>query len=792
MSITLINVRSIIGGGGVSLLASPVPLQLAMLSDESIRAKVPIVMEADSYKFERDVNSDFSTATVIQNTSSTELIDTGLAVDTLYYYKVTVIGTGKESLPITGSKRTLSFNPKFWFEAEGSRAGVDNAYANANGGTTSFTLLSWKSIMGDPRTITLGNSNTLNKIDFASGSNNEAKSDTASRYIRLAANTDSPLDVPVTATGDFTFYFKTEHPNFFRTLISDIPSDSSIVFNTTKNLRVKIGGILYAVNFPLDIPTKILYDFVIRRTGTLLEMSQDAGVTWITMSASCSTADWVLNTFKQDAYPEGSRYVGAVARLVLVNEALADSQLLEIRDYLYGDPVTTPVLDKATLNLDTGLSYSASTGETIDNRLSVENGMTRRTWHCFNYGDYTVTNIATNGQLASDFYLDIIRVHKHSTNESALIEMPLLPDASAANERHLVGGVFEFNGGLFHYELNAWYDGSNGTDEDNKILFRQFAKGANNSIDLTNLDLPQTFNGLGDGFLAGQGYQGFFELGQRRHVISNGFAPTFGMRYLYHSYCDDYLSAWKYSRLLDTETIGRWCYPFYFPQPRANDYILMGINMWLQGTDFIESYLFETNGIEVRNFGRTFSKTLGDKNWLTNAELVANFQLDAQVVPGSGAGSVRMGSAHIDENGELYLIAGNNTNQGQFTFWYGTPGGSMTSKSIDFGGRAMVSCETSGGEGGYVIKRSTNNYDVYLLAIEVGVWQVWKFSTTDKGNTWTDEGRQSTDVTKPHQFLAGTANGTDADYLTLTYKRIESGGVNHEIDWASDIYDDIT
>lgn len=753
------------------------PLQLAPMSNTTIRAWVAQITGATSYKFEYDTDSGFSSPTEFQNTSSNVCMITGLTIDTLYYIRV----TPSNALPISGSQRTIPFAVEAWYEIAGIEPDTDNAYGDADAGATVYNVQSIKSIINvSGPSVTLGTNSLLRAVDFAAGVVNAGHSDEAIYSLTGDTTADRTLSSPITLSGNFTIAFKAEHPGAFRTFMDDTTSNSYVVFNSTAQIRVYIDNTQYSYTFGSALNNKSQYDWVIRRTDALLEVSNDGGTTWNTMSASAKTNNFVISALGSDAAPYGSRYDASISRIVIVNSSISNSDCDYIFDYLKSKAFTSS--DKAITGVEGVTFETAPSGNAIvgDSNLAIENGMTRRSWMVLNEGDFTFMFHHTN-ENATDYYQDILFILKHSTGQIATLELP-----ASLDENHLYGGWFKFDGRLIHMEPNAWYDSTNSTGRPNRPIMRLFDK-STTKADLTSYEELTRFNGLFNGISEFQGYYGFFDTANRRFLFSNGFMPSGGQRFLQVQYCDDYLNHWFFNRIMDSELSTLWPYVFYIWHPHDAGEIIIGVNVLDTSTSkyaYAGLIRVSLDGKTVENFAGTFSKDVSRHNWLTWSEFTTNFVFETRT-----SGEVRIGNAHYDENGEVFLIVGDGGTDAQYKFCYGSPDGALTEKSIDFGGRTMV---TSGSaEGGYIHKTGENSYDVYLLADNSGDWQVWKFSTADKGDTWSDEGAISADNTKRHAFIMGTANQLEADNITLSYLRVDDEGAGVADGVAAYVYHDL-
>lgn len=762
-------------GSGGAAQAFDSPLQLSAKSNTVIRAYVAKIKGATSYKFEYDTDSAFSSPTEAQNTSSNICVITGLTINTLYYIRV----TPSNAEPITGSQRTIPFTVEGWYEISGIEPDTDNEYADASGGSTVYHVQTLKSIVNaSGPTITLGTQAIVRAVNFDSGAPNTSHGESAS-YTLTGEGVERVLSSSITLTGDFTFYWEGQHPGIFCNALSDVTSGSYLAFNGTAQVRVYIGSTNYSYTFPSALNNGSHYKWGVRRVSTLLQITNDGGATWNTMSASAKTNDFIISKLGSTVF--GSLYPGTYNRLVFINSAIADGDFAYITNYNKSNAFTST--DKSITGVE-GITFSAApAGNAIvgDSNLNIQSGMTRRTWMVLNEGDYTFMVHHTN-ENGIDYYQDIIYVLKHSTGEIGTIELP-----ASSDENHLYGGVVKFDGRLIHMEPNAWYDGTNATERPNKPIMRLFTK-SGTKVDLSEYEELTRFNGLFNGISQYQGYFGFFDTPNRRFLFSNGFQPAGGQRHLQVAFSDDYLNQWNFNRILDSELSTRWPYAFYFYHPHNSSEIIIGVNLSDTSAGkfaYAGIIRLDADGKTVKNFSGSFTKDVSRHNWLTWSEFTTNFVFETRT-----AGEVRIGNAHYDENGEIFLIVGDGGTDAQYKFCYGTPDGSLTEKSIDFGGRVMV---TSGSaEGGYVHKISENNYDVYLLAANSGNWQVWKFSTDDKGDTWTDEGAVSADSGKVHQFIAGTANQLEADNITLSYIRVDDAGAGVADAIGAYVYHDIT
>ena len=769
------NLHGLLSAGSVAAaeaLGSPLPAYAAAYSTTKIFVWWQKVSNPDSYKVERDTSNTFSIPTVIQNTSANEVLDTGLTIDTIYYYRITAIGSGfEDSTPVVVSRKTLGaavdmFLLPMGLERE-ERAGIDNENDYGEVRATGGWSNKYKSI-GDGYIDLIRPAGT-SETPAISKSYDSASTETA-KYIGGASSDIMRPSEDMVFDGAFSVLIELERmiEPINRILFNDSTSDYLFLSNLN-SVRLDTAGAANQQNYPdaplpLNTRTRVAIE---RDDSDVFRISNDEGENWsagVTISGTLTISTTT-----------GSVLSGALLLwntfIVKLGGVLTTSQIQEYFNYTEQTNVA-PVANGDTLK-----------GITIDQTLSsnelavalgelsvVGTGNVRHTRHWI-VGSKII--IYTHGAAESPYFSqDGIYVYDFITEKISL-KKPF-PVYEETGDVHLNGGMSVFDDRLIQVEANNHYD----TFEDEAYL--QITS-SGRDLDLGEFTTQKFYNGHTKRIGYRAQYGQHHKLGDDYYLIFQEYddiSPS-GAHRLCAYRSKDLLNTFEKKTIINNTNEGHWAYPASAYDPTSGAIYLVNNVFDTIPTELDRSYnklhiiKYEADGTASNLLGTPFSKNVGfDQVFgteLNTSDLDTNFLIfDAS---GTTKGTLRITDIHLD--GEiLYFICGDGTApdgnnvQGWRYCEINLTTRVLTYNDIDTGAVELVAPNYH--EGNVIRRISATDIRFYALTYNSGDNQIVEFRSADKfATTVSIHTTHASASGKKYFHLRGAINAVGQDYFAI-------------------------
>jgi hypothetical protein len=731
-------------------LSSPAPLNIVPISNSVIYSSWTGIGGA-SYSYKRGLQSDFSDVVEVYSGTDPFFSDSGRATGTTYYYQLTASLEGYEDVVITGSAKTVSFTPEFWYEATGARQATNNDYVDADSGTVGID--SFKSIIntsGPSAAFVTTRANIL-----AGTSTGTSNNDSAYRVAVIAAKAYNLSSAISLASNEvFTVMAKIAFvgtPLNHRLTVDLVDTTRRIQFSSLSSIGVSPAGTLRTITVPA-MSLNIWYDVVIRRiAGNTLQASVDGGATFANAAATDGGAFQIGQLF-------GSLSI-LMERITVVKQTLTLAQMTEF--FAYGELpayVPAPPADSDELIDVEGITYSPYTGPYItDATLSyAATASPQRGSRMLSEGDKCGLILQKNETVdtgADRFYLYDKTGARIGYKE--LAAKGVNTDTHNTRSFTVTDRKFLFLQGYPHYvhTPNSFYMETSGPE-----------------YDLTEITNRVVRGGVPSGICAMSQYPNITVLTDGKILVATqGWDGTNG-GFLNNFMTTDFGNSWEKVTVASTEDSDDWFYPAVPYNNVVGDWHYVFIKHLVDiGEDYNYLYMVKTqDGRTFYNMNESYSKNVTGNNYFTKAQLQANCMVfDASALPGN----CQTHTVNVDENGIPHLIAGDGNGGWQLIRWNGT---AWVTQVLDFGLTDVVTSDSTviaAWATQFLHPKSTpGHYDMYFL-YDPGndLWQITKFTTTDYGATLTEDRNFMTgqDAAVRHLRIVGTQNACYTNNIAI-------------------------
>lgn len=722
---------------------------------------------ADSYVLQRATASDFSDAATIATTADTAYRDGGLSAWATYYYRVKALKSGSFDSQYATGQATALFQPVGWWEASmlpftaGAGATGTNKY-----GTIGYTGTN------DADTIrcvfgAAGDFVKVTSFDATLGGSR----DWPSYIVGVAEGADAhanPNAALIAPPGqDFTLAWKVHlGDRGISSAGASILASSGgstvveirptlVIFRDTANAAI-VNVTLGSSAIPDRASTTYypLVDFVIQREADTMRVSTDGGETWYANNdTDVSTAVFRFGSLK-------GRYVRIMYDTVLAPSA----QLSAFFDFERTEEQAEDI--SAGNNTWNGLTWSAwSGGYMVDTSLSWNPTASIIRKNVWAFGDYTAINL--NEIFASPWYSDdkvyvIDHVNSQISGEWRVASPNKIVDV------HHNGTLFPYNTQLYHIEHDVHYDKGGSsccpvdsvgrrtlvvttTGKDYNFAGQRRVRQQKQATALWyNLQYHQLWaidsNAV---IMAAQRWDG-----DNANSIEVGITR-------------DNFASWEKNELCENDNTDWYYLNSIYSEDDTARLIVENYDID-NGNKYSAIYFLKTaDGYNWQNLDGSFSQDIRRHNTIPKDTLHAYFRIDTATT-----GDIRAAQFFYDDGaGEIYGIIGTGQNDSlQLAY---TSGNAWVFKTIDPGDSTLIVDVGQPDFSAAAVKRSVNTYDVYLHGDNGGSgdWNVLRYRTTDKGDTWAFQEKISTDDASKHKRIQITHNAEYANNIILTAAR---------------------
>jgi len=671
---------------------------------------------ADSYVIERATDSGFTanlTDLSSEGYNGTDLtyLDTGLTIDTTYYYRVKAVKSGyTDSAWVTASAQTISVSPSFWYEGTGLAESTTNAY----GKLTNNLLDNLYSIVNT--------SGPSLDFDTTKGAGNPADNEIA-YYGFSNGNLDYWFSSTVSYAGDFTLAFRFK---FLGTPVNHYLASNSgdatrwIRFQSLTAIQFRFGGGILSATFPTALVVGKWADVVIKRSGTTLFVSSDGGLNFSAGTASSGGTFSFETAFASDR-ASGNVMNGTFKRWAGWGSVLTQAQLDQFWNYEKQSTATEDALD--ALIPTYGLTYSDFTSYVVNNTLSST----------ATAGSYRTRVIVGRDKAfillhrisdATYYTQDLIYVYDFTTNK---ISDPVLLGIPVNNtDVHNNGSIVRWGNRIMHGEISVHYDQSIST----KLLL----KTSGNHFNFNEITTLSLGNGVVNGTLGKSQYEQFLVYNNIIYCVFQEWNGTYAQWVSLGISYDGGVS-WEKYRIVDSAGASEFVYPtLVFSETKLRVFIgwIAASNRYKHQTyletEFATPYLW-------KNLAGSFSQDVRFNNPINRTNSLASCRVgvDASAL----AGNVKVGHPYQEvSGGEVWAIQGDGIDTA-LNLIRGTSGGSFTSQLLNFGIYSIITTwlSSDGDNLPFAVKTGADSFDIYVHVTNGGNWQIAKFTTTDGGLT---------------------------------------------------------
>lgn len=733
---------------------------------------------ADSYTLERATDITFSDAVELATVGTTSYTDVAPASETKYYYRVAATKSGYQAGYGIDSTETLR-NLYAWYEFSGL------GYANET-----ITPKGLRNRYG-----VTGVSSPFNRADTVFSITGSApalyKNGTASMVENIAKQ--NPVGLLNMSTYSYivpdSFLFIGPDQNFTLIMSLDLidrgitflatpvrNQTAAIVFDIRQTIALfwKEGGGNHIISYP-DGQVKeglageeALLNLVIQREVDTLRISFDSGNTWFTTS-SATVSDAKYHIYDVGYYP--------MERMAYDTSILSTAQIQRVANYYNtteksADYNTGKDSFRGVEYIDTIPVYYSDTALAFNPTGSFTRD------RIFSIGDKSV--ILMNERFDTIHKVqDYAIVLDHVTDSiSAPIYYGVPPTGRAradVDDVHNNGTLFPYGDRLVHIEQNLHYE-----DKPNTIVIT--STGGN--YNFSGLKKIRVQKDAEQSWMHSQ-YHRFNLIGNTIYYSAQEWNNTGRADKYVVGQSRDNFASWEKNRLAETGSTN-W---FYGQDAyREDDTLSIFLELMEPDMDVAEAvfYLQSSDGYNWQSLDKAFSWDIRNYNPIPTDTLMSC----CVVVQADSAKSARVNYWNYEpvEN-ELYGVT--ETSGGDSLQLIYSSGGSWVKKPIGIADSTIITF-TSGlsnvaDNSPVMIKRSVNTYDLYCHGHNGGSgnWNVLHYRTTDKGDTWTFQGKLTTDDTRKHKRMQATKNAEYAIHILLT-AAVENDANNADV-WIYDI-----
>lgn len=731
---------------------------------------------ADNYLLLRNTSNTELGAATIYFGSDTYFEDTGLTINTTYYYFLQAHKSGySDSAYATSTRTTFPYMPDFFYlfpglghGTLGVSGGTDNAFG-VTSNTQGDDIDSFKSII-----------NTSGPTATAVSSKAKVACSSRENAYKTYCGVSTPARYScsaITWSGDFTVcvraYGRTSGMTINRVLMGHNAGTNFIRFNSSTAMGMRIGGSVWAVNYATPITQTRWYNIVIQRSGTTIRVSLDQGATFGSASAAGNSV--TFDRFMGDGV-SGSDFDGQIELIAGVGHVMTQTEIDRTFSLMKGDAVIIPDNDDSIVPTVSGWNPLSAGNLLVDNTLgsaaTASSSRFSRAEVLGGYGYALVHQKANTDYWLNDFWFS------YRFSDSYVSDLHALGVPFENIDVHNNGGISIIGNRLIHCEEEIHY----GVYTKPEVMI---LKKSGKNMDLTKVMIIPQGNGFANLVGAKTQYHQQIHYNNKIYTFAQEFCSTTWQQevtevnIVVFISSDGGISQEKYTIVTSGDIIQFWYVSAVFHEDGIFDLVLSNIQTALpEGRYRYVAKLRSTDGAQTWIApGGGFSKTVVNNNPITRTEMINNATIiDANALAGNGKGFYFF---HDPSNDEVYGLAANGNSEIVFMRQIAN-GAFETPVVISIPGHTLETSVLSsdGDNTPVVIKTGTNNYTLYFHETNSGSWLWSTATTTDSGVNWTFGEQLSQDNTKKFQRMHPSRNFHYQDKaFILAMKRVDATGV---------------
>lgn len=183
--------------------------------------------------------------------------------------------------------------------------------------------------------------------------------------------------------------------------------------------------------------------------------------------------------------------------------------------------------------------------------------------------------------------------------------------------------------------------------------------------------------------------------------------------------------------------------------------------------------MYSDDMVTWTNLAGTFSKNVVTSGYITLSELDTYFQVDQVTLANNASSMVNYCAAAVSPAGTFYWLNRRKENDG-YNFCYYDPG---TSSIIR---KPLYISYVQNNQYGVIEAYDDNTFDLFMLVPDGAVNTIHKYTSTDRGTSWTDTGAFYPSSAVSYNFFYKAKNW----YQVPSDKRLLIGNVNTDATWS--------